>query len=75
LSSGLPQARAAEAKIQLVFVQIAESVKADGKTLRLVNVGPQTLYFSARPVRIAEHLTMPAYLDEWKAGPPGVRPA
>lgn len=57
-----------EPKIQLMFVQTAEDFKADGKTLRLVNVGQQTLYFSDRPVRIAWHLTMPAYLDEWKAG-------
>jgi hypothetical protein len=60
--------RADESKIQLMFVQTAEDLKADGNTLRLVNVGQQTLYFSDRPVRIAGHLTMPAYLDEWKAG-------
>src|SRR6266496_3943913 len=57
-----------EPKVQLMFVQTAEDLKADGNTLRLVNVGQQTLYFSDRPVRIAGHLTMPAYLDEWKAG-------
>ncbi|HVH92536.1 MAG TPA: hypothetical protein VM783_14250, partial [Candidatus Acidoferrum sp.] len=57
-----------EQKIQLMFVQTAEDLKADSKTLRLVNVGQQTLYFSDRPVRIAGHLTMPAYMDEWKAG-------
>jgi len=51
-----------------MFVQTADDFKADGQTLRLVNVGRQTLYFSDRPVRIAGHLTMPAYLDEWKAG-------
>lgn len=50
-----------------MFVQTAEDLKADDKTLRLVNVGQQTLYFSDRPVRIAGHLTMPAYMDEWKA--------
>jgi hypothetical protein len=55
-------------KIQLMFVQTADSLKADGKTLRLVNVGQQTLYFSDRPARVAGHLTMPAYMDEWKAG-------
>jgi hypothetical protein len=54
-------------KVQLMFVQTAEHLKADDKTLRLVNVGQQTLYFSDRPVRVAGHLTMPAYLDEWKA--------
>jgi len=57
-----------EQKVQLMFVQTAEDLKADGNTLRLVNVGQQTLYFSDRPVRIAGHLTMPAYMDEWKAG-------
>jgi hypothetical protein len=60
--------KADEPKIQLMFVQTAEDFKADDKTLRLVNVGQQTLYFSDRPVRVAGHLTMPAYLDEWKAG-------
>src|SRR5205809_7706656 len=72
--SVLPMGRAEEKKktdenkIQLMFVQTADDLKADGNTLRLVNVGQQTLYFSDRPVRIAGHLTMPAYLDEWKAG-------
>src|SRR5436190_13219231 len=59
--------KADEAKVQLMFVQTADDLKADGNTLRLVNVGQQTLYFSDRPVRIAGHLTMPAYMDEWKA--------
>jgi hypothetical protein len=57
-----------EAKVQLMFVQTAEDLKTDDKTLRLVNVGQQTLYFSDRPVRVAGHLTMPAYMDEWKTG-------
>ena len=64
-------ASAQETKVQLMFVQTADDFKADGKTLRLVNVGKQTLYFSDRPARVAGHLTMPAYLDEWtaRAGP------
>src|SRR6266852_9424763 len=66
--SGLPLARADENKVQLMFVQTADDLKADGNTLRLVNVNQQTLYFSDRPVRIAGHLRMPAYMDEWKAG-------
>ena len=60
--------KADQNKIQLMFVQTADDFKADGKTLRLINVGQQTLYFSDRPVRVAGHLTMPAYMDEWKAG-------
>jgi hypothetical protein len=59
-------------KPQLMFVQIAEDVKVDeaAKTLRLVKVSQQTLYFSDRPVRIAGHLKMADYLKEWtsKAG-------
>ena len=51
-----------------MFVQSADDLKSDGKTLRLVNVAQQTLNFSDRPVRIAGHITMAAYLDEWKAG-------
>ena len=62
------QTKAEKEKIQLMFVQTAEDLKADDKTLRLVNVSQQTLYFSDRPVRIAGHLSMPAYMDEWKAG-------
>lgn len=67
LGSSTAAAAAEPAKAQLMFVQTADDLKADDKTLRLVNVGQQTLYFSDRPVRIAGHVTMPHYLDEWKA--------
>ena len=52
-----------------MFVQIADDVKVDtaAKTIRLVNVNQQTLYFSDRPVRIAGHLKMGDYLKEWTA--------
>ncbi len=55
-----------------MFVQVADDMKVDAaaNTLRLVKVGQQTLYFSDRPVRIAGHLKMSEFLDEWtsKAG-------
>ena len=51
LGALLNPASAAENKVQLMFVQSAESIKADAKTLRLVNVAPQTIYFSDRPER------------------------
>ncbi len=54
--------------VELMFVQAAEKMVSDDKTLRLVNVGKQTLYFSDRPNRVAGNLTMQAYMDEWKAG-------
>jgi hypothetical protein len=52
---------------QLMFVQVGEDVKVDdtAKTLRLVRIDQQTLYFSDRPVRIAGHLKMAEYLEEW----------
>ena len=65
---GISAARAEDPKVQLMFVQTAESFEADGARPRLVDVGRQTLYFSDRPARIAGHLTMPAFLDEWTAG-------
>jgi hypothetical protein len=67
LTSDLALATPAEAKPQLMFVQTAEDMKADDKTLRLVNVGKQTVFFSDRPERIAGHIAMPAYLEEWTA--------
>ena len=42
-----------------MFVQTADDLKADGKTLRLVNVGQQTLSSSDRPVRMAGHMPLP----------------
>jgi len=63
---------ASSEKPQLMFVQIAEDLKVDkeAKTLRLVKVGQQTLYFADRPVRLAGHIKMSHYLEEWtdKAG-------
>lgn len=67
------QENSSDQQVQLMFVQTAEDFKANpkNKTLRLVNVNPQTLYFSDRPKRVAGNITMPAYFDEWtdKAGP------
>jgi hypothetical protein len=67
LTTLLNRARAADSKVQLMFVQSAERFQADDKTLRLVNVSPQTIWFTDRPVRQAGHVTMPNYLKEWTA--------
>lgn len=52
---------------QLMFVQLSASMVSDPatKTLRLVNVNPQSLYFADRPVRLAGHLKMDEYLAKW----------
>lgn len=65
------QSRAADPDIELLFVQTADglSVDTDAGTFRLVGVSPQTLYFSDRPNRLAGHITMDAYLEEWTDAP------
>lgn len=52
-----------------MFVQVSEDLKVDSatSTLRLVKVNPATLYFSDRPKRIAGHMPMSRYLQEWTA--------
>lgn len=70
LAAAAPQiARADEAKPMLMFVQLADKVEIDAgaKTLRLIDVGAQTLYFADRPERIAGHIKMDAFLEEWTA--------
>ena len=69
LAQSKPSQKAPKEKAQLMFVQVAEDLEVDAaaKTLRLVKVGRQTLYFSDRPVRIAGHLKMAEYLEEWTA--------
>lgn len=58
-----------KSKMQLLFVQTSEQISVDpaNKTLRLVKVNPQTLYFSDRPERFAGHLKIAEYLEEWTA--------
>jgi hypothetical protein len=60
-------AAAAGAKMQLMFVQSADSLEADDKTLRLVNVSQQAIWFSDRPVRQAGHMSLKDYMKEWTA--------
>jgi len=62
---------AAPATVELLLVQNASSVAIDaGKhTLTLKGVGPSTLYFSDRPVRLAGHYrTKEDYLPLWTQG-------
>jgi hypothetical protein len=57
-------------ELQLMFVHTAAGIEVDtaAQTLRLKDVEPQVLYFSDRPERVAGHVPMSGYLDEWKAG-------
>jgi hypothetical protein len=67
LTAWLNPASAAGEKVQLMFVQSAENLKADDKTLRLVNVSQQAIWFSDRPVRQAGHMSLKDYMKEWTA--------
>jgi hypothetical protein len=64
-----PTTSATSSQAQLMFVQSAEDIRVNptNKTVRLIKVNPQTLYFSDRPVRMAGHLKMADYLTEWTA--------
>ena len=59
-----------EPEPMFMFVHTSDGLKVDptAKTLRLVNVNQQALYFSDRPVRVAGHLKMDDYLQEWTKG-------
>ncbi len=62
-----PDSSTASDKVQLMFVQIADDVKVNpaAGTFRLVKVNQQTVYFSDRPQRIAGHINLASYLQEW----------
>ena len=67
---------------QSMFVQTAESVTSDGRTLTLTGVTPSTLYFSDRPQRIVGHMSTSDFVDLWGEGensfaedPPNAVPA
>lgn len=70
--AGSKMAFAEDEKPQFMFVQMAEALKVDAAagTVRLVNTSPHVLYFTDRPERIAGHIKISAYLEEWtsKAG-------
>jgi hypothetical protein len=56
--------------LQLMFVQTAAGIEVDtaAQKLRLKDVVPQVLYFSDRPERVAGHVDMAGYLEEWTKG-------
>ena len=51
-----------------MFVQTAQGIESDGKTLTLRGVTPSTLYFSDRPQRVVGHMTTTDFVDLWAIG-------
>jgi hypothetical protein len=53
---------------QSMFVQTAQGVTSDGKSLTLKGVTPSTLYFSDRPKRIVGHMSTASFVELWSEG-------
>jgi len=51
-----------------MFVQTAQGIDSDGKTLTLRGITPSTLYFSDRPERVVGHMTTADFVDLWAIG-------
>ncbi len=49
----------------LLFVQSAQAMRFDGKTLTLGGIGPATVYFSDRPQRLAGLVSHQAFVALW----------
>jgi hypothetical protein len=51
-----------------MFVQTAQGIASDGRTLTLKGVTPSTLYFSDRPKRVVGHMATADFVDLWGEG-------
>jgi hypothetical protein len=51
-----------------MFVQTAEAIESDGRSLTLRGVTPSTLYFSDRPERVVGHMSTADFVDLWAIG-------
>ena len=56
-------AKASEDECEALFVQTAQGMTSDGKTLTLKEVNPIITFFCDRPVRVAGHLSFDAFFD------------
>lgn len=63
-----PEEAKAIGKVDLLFVQNAQSVTIDRDKLIMKGVSPTTLWFSDRPERLVGHLTTKAFMPFWSEG-------
>ena len=61
-------ARAAGKDASWLFIQTAQQVQFDGKTLTLRNVNPSVVMFTDRPARMAEAVPTTTFLTYWDKG-------
>ena len=64
-----PESSADDGLVELLFVQNSTGMRFDGDALTLVNVDPQTLFFSDRPDDIAGFLSFDEFVTLVGEGP------
>lgn len=69
VDDAVPEPSADDGLVELLFVQLAESVRFEGDAMTLVNVEPLTLFFSDRPDDIAGYLNYSEFIDMVGTGP------
>ncbi len=70
-AAAVPAADAASAapkKVNLLFVQTAQSVELKDNQMILKGVGPNTIFFSDRPDRIVGHILTAHAIPKWSQG-------
>jgi hypothetical protein len=55
-------------EVELLFVQNAEEVVFENRTLTLKGISPAVIFFSDRPQRVAGHVALPGFLKAWDEG-------
>ena len=61
-------AKAAGKDASWLFIQTAQEVQFDGKTLTLKNVNPSVVMFTDRPARMADAIPIATFLTSWNKG-------
>ena len=69
VDDAVPEQSADDGLVELLFVQLAESVRFESEAMTLVNVEPLTLFFSDRPDDIAGYLNYSEFIDMVGTGP------
>jgi hypothetical protein len=69
VDDAVPEPSADDGLVELLFVQLAESVRFEREAMTLVNVEPLTLFFSDRPDDIAGYLNYSEFIAMVGTGP------
>jgi hypothetical protein len=67
-STGAEEGRTEMPGANWLFVQTADSITTDGKTITLKGVNPQTLMFSDRPERMTGDASTAKFVEFWHSG-------